>query len=361
MLLRLAAVAFAGLFAAGSSTPANAANILVVTGTDAAAIEAGNHLNTDLSGSNTVTVVNTGVPGSLAGYTQIYDTRYDNNPNFSAGEMAQYLAFLNAAPGNTLFLIGENGGFNARNAPVLQFVALAGGGTIAVPAQTVDGPEVVNPPFTGPNVISTITYAACGLVTSAGTGAFATQQAGGGCAVFWDEGTLANARTGALIVVLDVNFMATAPTGSAINEIPFRLNLEHFAAAPPPATTLTSISPSGGSTGGGTVVTITGTNFTGATAVNFGAVPAASFTIVSNTTITAVSPPETLGVFDVTVIGLGGPSSIVPADRFSIVAASITTVPTPTLGEWGLIALAGLLGCAGYLGLRKAAARNAGA
>jgi IPT/TIG domain-containing protein/exosortase sorting signal-containing protein len=363
MLFRLAAVAFAGLFAASSSTPANAANILVVTGTDTAAIEAGNQLNTDLSGSNTVTVVNTGVPGSLAGYTQIYDTRYDNHPNFSAGEMSQYLAFLNAAPGNTLFLMGENESFNVRNTPVLQFVALAGGGAITAPAQTVNGPEVVNPPFTGPNVISTITYAACGLVSSAGTGSFATQQTGGGCAIFWDEGTLANAPTGALVVVFDVNFIATAPTGPAINEIPFRLNLEQFAAAPPPATIVTAISPSGGSTVGGTQVSITGVHFTGATAVKFGAISATSFTVNSDTSITAVSPPEALGVFNVTVTGPGGPSSIVAADQFTVAAPAVplTTVPTPTLGEWGLIALAGLLGCAGYVGLRKAAARGAAA
>jgi hypothetical protein len=363
MLVRLAALALTGLFIASISTPASAATILVVTGTDTAAIEAGNQLNTDLSGSNTVTVVNTGVPGSLAGYTQIYDTRYDNHPNFSAGEMAQYLAFLNAAPGNTLFLMGENVSFNVRNTPIVQFVALAGGGTVPVPSQTVNGPEVVNPPFTGPNVISTITYAACGLVSSAGTGSFATQQTGGGCAIFWDEGTLANAPMGALAVVFDVNFIATAPTGPAINEIPFRLNLEHFAAAPPQATIVTAISPSGGSTAGGTQVSITGVDFTGATAVKFGTVPAASFTVNSDTSITAVSPPEALGVFDVTVTGPGGPSSTVAADRFTAGAPVVpfTTVSTPTLGEWGLIALGGLLGCAGYLGLRRAAVRNAAA
>ncbi len=38
-----------------------------------------------------------------------------------------------------------------------------------------------------------------------------------------------------------------------------------------PAPTVTAISPNTGSTAGGTSVTITGTNFTGATAVKFGA------------------------------------------------------------------------------------------
>jgi hypothetical protein len=39
-------------------------------------------------------------------------------------------------------------------------------------------------------------------------------------------------------------------------------------------------------------VVITGTNFTGATAVRFGAVPATSFTVESATQITAISPPQ---------------------------------------------------------------------
>ena len=55
---------------------------------------------------------------------------------------------------------------------------------------------------------------------------------------------------------------------------------------------ITSIEPSSGPVAGGTTVTITGRNFTGATAVHFGANPAASFTADSDTQITAVSPPS---------------------------------------------------------------------
>src|ERR1019366_7947378 len=62
-----------------------------------------------------------------------------------------------------------------------------------------------------------------------------------------------------------------------------------------PAPAVTSISPSSGPTTGGTTVTITGTNFTGATKVGFGAVAATSFTVVSSTEITAVSPAQAAG------------------------------------------------------------------
>jgi hypothetical protein len=238
----LSFLAIFGLFLLGTLAPANAGpslgNVLIVAGTDNAAQQAATTVSGELTTAGfTVTVVNTGVPVSLAGYSQIYDTRYDNNPAFTSGEMAQYLAFLNAAPGNTLFLMGENQSFNVRNGPILQFVTLAGGGTIAAPALTSSNTEQVMPPFTMPNMINTIQYAACGVVTSHGTGNFASLESGGatGCSLFFDEGQLANALTGALVVVFDVNFMATAPTGSAINEIPFRKNLEHFAAAPPSA------------------------------------------------------------------------------------------------------------------------------
>jgi uncharacterized protein (TIGR03437 family) len=290
------------------------ANILVVTGTDAAAIEAGNQLNTDLGGTNTVVVVNTGVPGSLFGYTQIYDTRYDNHPAFSVGEQAQYLAFLNAAPGNTIFLMGENVAFNVRNIPINAFIALAGGGVIAAPSRTVNGPETVNPPFTGPNSVlslgvPSITYAACGLVTSSGTGAFASQEAGGGCAIYFGLGTLANAPLGALVVVYDVNFIATAPTGAAINEIPFRKNLEQFASAPTTPPTVTSINPVSGSGSGGTPVTITGAGFTGATEVTIGGTAATGVTVVDDTSVTATTPAGPGGPANVAVITPSGVSA----------------------------------------------------
>ena len=231
-ILRFSFFALTCLLVAGSLAPARAANILLVAGTDGLAQTAANVLNSELMGSNTVTSVNTGVPVSLAGYTQIYDLRYDNNPAFTAGEMTQYLAFLNAAAGNTIFLMGENTGFNVRNTPINQFIALAGGGTIAAPATSSFASENVTPPFTGPNAISTVKFAACGLVTSRGTGAFASSETGGGCSLFFGQGQLANALTGALVVVYDVNFIATAPNGGAVNEALFRLNMEQFVATP---------------------------------------------------------------------------------------------------------------------------------
>ncbi|MBZ9644896.1 IPT/TIG domain-containing protein, partial [Streptomyces sp. PSKA30] len=64
-----------------------------------------------------------------------------------------------------------------------------------------------------------------------------------------------------------------------------------------------------GPTTGGTTVTLTGTNLSGATAVSFGGVAATSFTVNSATRITAITPPRTAGAAAVTVTTPGGTSN----------------------------------------------------
>jgi hypothetical protein len=80
---------------------------------------------------------------------------------------------------------------------------------------------------------------------------------------------------------------------------------------------VSSISATSGSTGGGTVTTITGSYLDGSTSVRFGAVPASSFTVVSSTEILASAPAQSAGTVDVTVGGPGGSSPTTPADRFT--------------------------------------------
>ena len=99
------------------------------------------------------------------------------------------------------------------------------------------------------------------------------------------------------------------------------------AGPPPPVPTVTGVSPASGPTAGGTVVTISGSGFSGAGAVNFGNAPAQSFTVNSDTSITATTPPGT-GTVDVTVSATWGTSATRAADRFTYV---VPPPPAPTL------------------------------
>jgi hypothetical protein len=96
-----------------------------------------------------------------------------------------------------------------------------------------------------------------------------------------------------------------------------------------------SVSPNSGVPGGGTVVTITGTGFTGATAVMFGTSSATSVAVnASGTSITATSPPGT-GTVDITVTTPGGTSGTGSSDKFTYVKATtsltLTSSPNPSV------------------------------
>jgi hypothetical protein len=82
-----------------------------------------------------------------------------------------------------------------------------------------------------------------------------------------------------------------------------------------PVPHIASLSATSGPAAGGSSVTITGTGFTGALAVSFGA-GTAQFNVTSDTTIDATLPPGH-GTVDVSVLGVNGPSGIVPAGRYA--------------------------------------------
>ena len=98
------------------------------------------------------------------------------------------------------------------------------------------------------------------------------------------------------------------------------------------APTVTAISPSSGPLAGGDTVTITGTGFTGATAVKFGSTDAAAYSIVSDTEITATSPASPAGTVDITVTTPGGTSATAPADQFTYNPPPDVTCISPTSG-----------------------------
>jgi len=101
-------------------------------------------------------------------------------------------------------------------------------------------------------------------------------------------------------------------------------------ALPPP--TVTGISPTSGTTLGGTSVVITGTNLTDVIAVKFGSTNATSYMVSSPTKIIAVSPAGSTGAADVTVTTVWGTSAINTSDQFMYVPLPTITAISPTNG-----------------------------
>ncbi|MGO9457588.1 MAG: carboxypeptidase regulatory-like domain-containing protein [Acidimicrobiales bacterium] len=98
-----------------------------------------------------------------------------------------------------------------------------------------------------------------------------------------------------------------------------------------PAPAITSLTPTSGSTTGGTSVTITGTHLLGASKVKFGTTTAASFTVTNATTIKAVTKAHASGKVKVFVTTPGGTAT---RTGFTFVATAPTvTSLTPSSGS----------------------------
>src|SRR5205807_2146936 len=84
---------------------------------------------------------------------------------------------------------------------------------------------------------------------------------------------------------------------------------DHYTYTAASAPSVTAVSPTSGPGGGGTIVNLTGTNFTGASAVSFGTTAATGYTVNSDTSITATAPTHNAGLVNVTVTTPTGTSS----------------------------------------------------
>jgi YVTN family beta-propeller protein len=80
---------------------------------------------------------------------------------------------------------------------------------------------------------------------------------------------------------------------------------------------ITSVIPSNGSISGGNVITITGSGFSGATAVDFGFRPATFFNVITDTSISAVVPTGTSGTVNIKVTAAGQTSPNTRADFYT--------------------------------------------
>jgi IPT/TIG domain len=148
--------------------------------------------------------------------------------------------------------------------------------------------------------------------------------------------TFGSAAATNVVVVNSTTITATTPAGSAgaatvtvtVNgQSGSRANGFTYIGQP----TVSSLSPSSGSTAGGTAVTITGTNFAAGATVTFGGTAATSVVVVNSTTITATTPAGSAGAVTVTVTNLGSQSgSLTNGYTYVVTAISFAQVASAT-------------------------------
>ena len=111
------------------------------------------------------------------------------------------------------------------------------------------------------------------------------------------------------------------------NEVSYTPPVSAAAGRPAPAPTLTSVSPTAGTTAGGTTITITGTNFVSGATVRVGGTSATGVTFVSATRLRANTPAGTAGAKSVQVTN---------PDSQSATLANAFTLQLPPAGHVGV-------------------------
>jgi len=169
-------------------------------------------------------------------------------------------------------------------------------------------------------------------VTITGTGLAGATEVDFGAVAASIQSNTDNGGTDTLVVITSeaagdlpgaVNVVVKTPYGVSADETAFTYVL-------PP--TITALSTTSGPAAGGTMVTISGANLLGASAVNFGGIAAASFSVNADGTISTVSPAGAVATVDITVVTPGGASATSSADQFTYLPAPSILGVSPAAG-----------------------------
>ena len=234
------------------------------------------------------------------------------------------------AGGNSVTLTGANlsgasaVGFGA--AAAASFTVVSATQITAVPPSAAAGPVPVTVTTAGGSTPGDVFYYYLVPPVLSGGSPGSGPTAGGTSVTLAGSGLLTASRVrfgatlAAFTVVSDIQINAVSPAGSAgtvaitVDTPGGTSNATGFAYAAAPV--LSAVTPNQGAVSGGTLVTLTGTNLTGAVSVLFAAVPTA-FTVVSDGNVTATAPPGAPGTVNVTVVTPGGTSAGVPFTRLN--------------------------------------------
>lgn len=145
----------------------------------------------------------------IANYAHIWDVGYDTLiPSNVEDKYATYLA-----SGGAMFLLGENGFFVERNGEITNFISNMGGGTVSTTNQTTGVVSAgIASEFLLANTNPNVTFNNVGRFNANGTGTVMASSGNGVHAAVWKTGSLSNKPTGAIAVVLDINFLVAPNT-----------------------------------------------------------------------------------------------------------------------------------------------------
>ena len=193
----------------------------------------------------------------------------------------------------TAFYLGDSNSTASTSSGLTQTVNSA--------APTVTAVSPSNGPVAGGRIVT--------ITGTNFTGATAVSF-GGSSAIWFNVGSATSILAKSPAGTGTVDVIVTTPDGTSATGAADQFT---YLAVP----TVTAVAPNSGPTAGGTNVTITGTNLTGATAVSFGGVAATNVNVVSDTSITATSPAGHAAAVDITVTTAGGTSPTGAADKFT--------------------------------------------
>ena len=264
-----------------------------------------------ITGATVVTITGTGFADAIATggvtFAGTSATSYTINSDTSITATSP----AHAAGVADVVVTNETGASSTSSADHFSYEALPSVTAISPAAGTTNGGDVV-------------TITGTGFVVGSTTVAFG---AGAGTSVTCTLTTSCSATSPAGSAgVVDLT-VTTAGGTSTIS------SADHFTYDATPS--VTAVSPAAGPIAGGTVVTVTGSNFTGASVVDFGSNPATAYTVNSATQITVTSPPAVASTVDITVTNPVGTSATSAADQFTYqLIPTLTAIATsPSASE----------------------------